>query len=160
MIPVRRLSDSAVGMYDTVSKTFFANAGSGTFTAGPNVTNDSDVPSGPTWRVTWTNNGNSASGTVYGEGLCNNVSGTSLGVAATSSQLSNAAWNQSSASCWCRATGLTSGGDTNTTDNGVWGFLATYSSAADCARYCAYDCADLVRSNHEGFRSVIFNAVN
>ena len=34
MIPVRRNSDNAVGMYDRVSDTFFANAGTGTFTAG------------------------------------------------------------------------------------------------------------------------------
>lgn len=36
-IPARRNSDSVLGMYDTVSKTFFTNAGSGTFTAGPVV---------------------------------------------------------------------------------------------------------------------------
>ncbi len=34
-IPARRISDSAVGMYDTVSGTFFTNAGTGTFVAGP-----------------------------------------------------------------------------------------------------------------------------
>ena len=34
MIPVRRNSDNAVGMYDRVTNTFFANAGTGTFTAG------------------------------------------------------------------------------------------------------------------------------
>ncbi|MCQ2568016.1 MAG: hypothetical protein MJ163_00245 [Alphaproteobacteria bacterium] len=33
MIPVKRDS----GMYDTVSKTFFTNAGTGTFTEGPVV---------------------------------------------------------------------------------------------------------------------------
>lgn len=36
-IPARRNSDSVLGMYDTVSKTFFTNAGTGTFTAGPDV---------------------------------------------------------------------------------------------------------------------------
>ena len=34
-IPVRRNSDSVLGMYDLVSGTFFTNAGAGTFTAGP-----------------------------------------------------------------------------------------------------------------------------
>ena len=34
-IPVRRLSDNAIGMYDMVSGRFFANAGTGEFTAGP-----------------------------------------------------------------------------------------------------------------------------
>ena len=31
MIPVRRTTDNVLGMYDTVSKTFFTNAGTGTF---------------------------------------------------------------------------------------------------------------------------------
>lgn len=35
MIPVKRKSDNAIGMYDTVTKKFYANAGTGTFTAGP-----------------------------------------------------------------------------------------------------------------------------
>ena len=35
MIPMRRDSDGVLGMYDTVSNTFFTNAGTGTFTAGP-----------------------------------------------------------------------------------------------------------------------------
>lgn len=33
--PVKRLSDGAIGMYDTVSGQFFGNAGTGTFTSGP-----------------------------------------------------------------------------------------------------------------------------
>jgi hypothetical protein len=36
-IPVRRNSDNVLGMYDTVTGTFFTNAGTGTFTAGPAV---------------------------------------------------------------------------------------------------------------------------
>ena len=36
-IPAKRNSDNVVGMYDTVSKTFFTNAGSGNFIAGPVV---------------------------------------------------------------------------------------------------------------------------
>ena len=35
LIPARRASDVAVGMYDTVSGAFLANAGSGAFKAGP-----------------------------------------------------------------------------------------------------------------------------
>lgn len=34
-IPVKRVSDNAIGMYDRVSKTFFANSGSGDFVGGP-----------------------------------------------------------------------------------------------------------------------------
>ena len=37
LIPARRNSDSVLGMYDTVSGEFFTNAGSGTFTAGPEI---------------------------------------------------------------------------------------------------------------------------
>lgn len=37
LIPAKRNSDSVVGMYDTVSGTFFTNAGTGTFIAGPEV---------------------------------------------------------------------------------------------------------------------------
>ena len=36
-IPAKRNSDNVVGMYDTVTQTFFTNAGSGTFTAGPEI---------------------------------------------------------------------------------------------------------------------------
>ncbi|MBP9999707.1 MAG: hypothetical protein KBT14_03395, partial [Proteobacteria bacterium] len=35
MIPAKRNSDSAIGMYDTVSGTFFTNQGTGSFIAGP-----------------------------------------------------------------------------------------------------------------------------
>ena len=34
-VPAKRVSDGAIGMYDTVSGTFKTNAGSGAFTAGP-----------------------------------------------------------------------------------------------------------------------------
>lgn len=37
LIPARRASDGAVGMYDTVGKTFLANSGTGAFKAGPEV---------------------------------------------------------------------------------------------------------------------------
>ena len=36
-VPVKRKSDNVLGMYDTVSKTFFTNAGSETFIEGPAV---------------------------------------------------------------------------------------------------------------------------
>jgi len=36
-IPVRRNVDNVIGMYDTVTGTFFTNSGTGTFTAGPDV---------------------------------------------------------------------------------------------------------------------------
>ena len=37
LVPCKRKSDSVLGMYDRIDKIFFTNAGSGTFTAGPNV---------------------------------------------------------------------------------------------------------------------------
>ena len=36
-VPARRNSDNVLGMYDTVTKTFFTNAGTGSFIAGPAV---------------------------------------------------------------------------------------------------------------------------
>ena len=47
-IPAKRKSDGAIGMYDTVTNTFFENAGTGTFTAGPEVpTTSPEVPTCP-----------------------------------------------------------------------------------------------------------------
>ena len=40
-IPVRRQSDSALGLYDILTNTFCANSGSGTFINGPAITNKS-----------------------------------------------------------------------------------------------------------------------
>lgn len=37
-VPAVRPSDSAIGMYDSVSKTFFVNTGTGTFAKGSNIT--------------------------------------------------------------------------------------------------------------------------
>ena len=37
-IPVRSNSDNVIGLYDTISNTFFTNAGTGSFNAGPAVT--------------------------------------------------------------------------------------------------------------------------
>jgi hypothetical protein len=34
-IPAKRRSDNIVGLYDAVNKQFYTNAGSGSFTAGP-----------------------------------------------------------------------------------------------------------------------------
>ena len=43
-VPARRNSDNAIGMYDTVSGTFKENAGTGTFTAGPDISNVVYIP--------------------------------------------------------------------------------------------------------------------
>lgn len=37
MVPCYRKADGEIGMYDLVSKTFFTNAGTGTFTKGAEV---------------------------------------------------------------------------------------------------------------------------
>lgn len=44
LIPCRRKSDSVLGMYDTVSGQFFTNAGTSTFTAGPEAVPTPDAP--------------------------------------------------------------------------------------------------------------------
>ena len=45
MVPARRNSDGELGMYDTVSGTFFINAGTGEFIAGPDVISNLYLPS-------------------------------------------------------------------------------------------------------------------
>lgn len=44
LIPCRRKSDSVLGMYDTVSGTFFTNAGTGVFVAGTEAVPTPDTP--------------------------------------------------------------------------------------------------------------------
>lgn len=44
LIPAKRNSDNVVGMYDTVTDTFFTNQGTGTFTAGPTAVPTPDTP--------------------------------------------------------------------------------------------------------------------
>jgi len=44
LIPARRNSDSVLGMYDTVTGTFFTNAGTGDFIAGADVVPSPDTP--------------------------------------------------------------------------------------------------------------------
>ena len=41
--------DGAIGLYDTIGKQFYANAGTGDFTAGPDVADDSGTTNEPTW---------------------------------------------------------------------------------------------------------------
>lgn len=42
-IPVKRLSDNALGLYDKLHDVFYENVGSGTFTAGENAENETSV---------------------------------------------------------------------------------------------------------------------
>ena len=51
LVPARRQSDSAVGLYDTVTDTFYGNAGTGSFTAGPVVPHSADPRDGLVIRV-------------------------------------------------------------------------------------------------------------
>lgn len=44
LVPARRSSDNAVGMYDRLSGTFFTNAGSGTFGSGREISNTVYIP--------------------------------------------------------------------------------------------------------------------
>lgn len=43
LIPCRRISDSTLGMYDTVSGTFMKNSGTGVFIAGPDIVGETFV---------------------------------------------------------------------------------------------------------------------
>lgn len=60
-------SSGAVGLYDTVEKQFYTNAGTGTFTAGPEVVYEPDAPtnfaasvSGQTVALSWAASANAA----------------------------------------------------------------------------------------------------
>jgi hypothetical protein len=39
-IPARRKSDNVLGLYDIITNTFYINSGTGTFVAGPNLSNE------------------------------------------------------------------------------------------------------------------------
>ncbi|MFQ6760099.1 MAG: hypothetical protein ACLRFM_01695, partial [Alphaproteobacteria bacterium] len=155
-VPVRNNATGKYGMYDTVGGRFYGNADTSgdDFTPGPIVENDADVP-GMTWTATWAANATTGviAGTVYGEGLCNAVAGTAS-TAATSAQTSSANWSVDGANCWCRATGVDDGNESSDVD-GVWVFLVTASSAADCAGYCARSCLSGVRDS-ASFLSAVF----
>ncbi len=43
-VPARRNSDNSIGLYETVSGTFFTNAGTGTFIAGPELSSNIYLP--------------------------------------------------------------------------------------------------------------------
>ena len=54
MLPARRIADGVLGMYDTVGDSFYTNAGSGTFVAGPVVDeggSDDPDPVVPEWTA-------------------------------------------------------------------------------------------------------------
>ncbi len=52
LVPAKRNSDNVIGMYDTVSGQFLTNAGTGTFTAGPELPGQSgDTTIGHYWEV-------------------------------------------------------------------------------------------------------------
>ena len=65
-IPAKRNSDSAIGLYDIVSGTFFENAGTGEFVAGPEIPQTFDgflikpIRDFGTWTVTATDGTNTA----------------------------------------------------------------------------------------------------
>lgn len=65
-VPCKNAS-GAVGLYDTVGGQFYANAGTGTFTAGPEVVHEPDAPtnfaasvSGQTVALSWASSANAA----------------------------------------------------------------------------------------------------
>ena len=64
--------------------------------------------------------------------------------------------------CWCKMTEIGFDGEITNVANpssASWVFRNTGSSAANCAVYCAYDCANFVR-NAAGFRSAVFGSVD
>ena len=151
-IPVRRTYDSKIGLYDTVEKAFYGSS-NGVFTAGPTVANDAIVPTMQNWAVAWTAASPVAAGTVYGIGKCN-TSG------ADATPVTDSGWNTEGAKCWCKVTGLNTGGETVTTDSGTWAFGQTMNSTWDCtSKACAQSCGRQVQQ-YANFRAEMFNVVN
>lgn len=73
LVPCYRKADSAKGLYDLISKAFYANAGTGAFAAGPDVNNSPST--GET--VEFTYSGNYTDNRINGKGTVRlNTSGT------------------------------------------------------------------------------------
>jgi hypothetical protein len=66
-VPAKRNSDGVLGMYDTVSDTFYTNSGTGTFLAGPTLW--TGYVSLGTWTVTATDGTNSGSISVAADNI-------------------------------------------------------------------------------------------
>ena len=60
--------------------------------------------------------------------------------------------------CWCKMTGWTPNGGTETPMSSLWVFNLKYGSASACAGYCAIRCGITVR-NSSGLRSALFGSV-
>ncbi len=149
-IPVRRNSDGAIGMYDTVSGEFFENKGTGSFIAGPVVPNS---PS--SWSVSWAADANKgiSAGTVNGTSACNSISGAALEIA-TDTQTSSANWNAGGVDCWCQVTGVENDGEYTSIETS-WIFDSVRSSALNCDTTCARSCSGSVM-NTATYRNKLF----
>ena len=90
-------------------------------------------------------------GDVIGEAICSSTSGTwaTAGTPDTSG---------SGQYCWCRAMGYKlSGSNMCAVSSPAWVFNDDHGSAANCAYYCANNCAGNVRLN-SFFRAALFGA--
>ncbi|MDR2413166.1 MAG: hypothetical protein LBD50_03060 [Rickettsiales bacterium] len=84
----------------------------------------------------------------YGASGCSTTSGT-YGVAGSPTFTSSGGQY-----CWCKMYGTDLG-----SVSGSWVFNSTYSTASDCAYYCARNCASYAKDN-SGFRSALFSGVS
>ena len=143
-------SAGVVGMYDTVSDTFFTNTGTGTFTAGPVVSSSLET----VWTATFAANANNniPAGTVYGTAICNATSGTT-NTAATAAQMSANNWTASGNYCWCRVTSVNTGGTSGAPSSEIWVYDGT---SATCNSDCVGTCATSVGTGaNKNFRKAI-----
>jgi hypothetical protein len=79
---------------------------------------------------------------ISGQGFCSDTSGTH---AQTGNPKLYGTSESVTVNCWCRMT---------TPALGLWVFRATYASHANCAGYCATDCAGRV-SHEANFRAAV-----
>ena len=81
MVPVRRNSDNALGMYDLINGNFYANSGTGTFNAGADVTGCQNVGVGYYAGESVVNYGSAGTRTACPVGTYSgNTNGTSVAV--------------------------------------------------------------------------------
>ena len=149
-IPVRRNSDSTLGMYDTVTGDFKTTA-AGTFTAGNPVPNQQAV-----WTADFAANSPlDVRYRVFGSAICNATSG-STNTAATSAQMSANNWTASGNYCWCHIDKVNdSSGNIGNSNGNIWVWVAV-PSGATCSGGCPGACATAVGTGtNTAFRRAI-----
>ena len=124
-------------------------------------TSDYGLTEDNTWGVTWSNGDK-----VVGEAKCSAKSGDNHSSAwggnsadwtSDAATLDNTAGKKKN--CWCKATGYIASGESQCSlSSPSWVFFINELSVADCADYCAYNCAFRVRY-YSSFKAAVFTGL-